>query len=443
LKPPWPSGIIFRKKIRKFGKKMKRLRQEKRAFPLLWTACLAALFFTAVSCTQDPIFSMISREVKPREPLVKGVPSKMAVFRDSVSGALGKALYVGSTSLHRYAAKTAGGTGAWDTKAIPQPPGGIIDLAATTNYLYALTNADSPALYRWNGNLGNEWEHVPFPDTGDSAAFPQLQAIYGETDGEGIPQSDYLFVGARAASVSSNDRKDYAVFYANDSSPSTLPSWPTVKTGTSLLTGAVMDGNKHYISTGGDGIYLWDGSTTRNITGEKTVKGMILIKDLSTVLAFTYNGDILQVSPSSTVKLNSNWTGQYLWGPSTVYKTDGDKSILLVTVITPDSTYGSTYGYREINLNSGPVVTSVPGEISLREPGNPTPDFPSTMDDLNRFRDTIATKPVNSILQVPYDIDREKPLFASIQGTGTMTNDTDGGLWSYRNRDGGWQWNAE
>jgi hypothetical protein len=386
---------------------------------------------------------MISREVKPREPLIKGVPSKMAVFESPSSSpaALPVSLYVGTTSLYRYGRAAGGTTGAWDI-GIPQPPGGmILDLAATRNYLYALTNADSPALYRWNGDSGMPWEYVPF----SSQDYPRLQAIYGQADDEGNPLTEYLFMGARSVGINRNDRKDYAVFYINDSGGS--PSIQPVKAGTALLTGAAYGGGGHYFSTSGDGIYLWDGGSSDpvQITGEENVKGMIQISDPAVVLAFTYAGGILKVSGTSTLGLNSNWSGQYLWGPAAVYRHEKQSSpaLLMVTVITPDSTYGPTYGYREINLRSGPVTTSTPGEMSLREPGNGATDFPSTMDDNNRYRDSIASKPVNSIFQVPINIDSEMPIFASVQGTGTMKNDTDGGLWSYRIRDSGWQWNAE
>jgi hypothetical protein len=420
---------------------MKLLRLEKRVFPRLRLVCFAALFFMAVSCTQDPIFSMISREVKPREPLIKGVPSKMVVFKSSSSSAaaLPISLYVGATSLHRYAGAAGSTTGAWDTN-IPQPPGGmILDLAATKNYLYALINADSPALYRWNGDPGTPWENIPFSDPD----FPRLQVIYGQIDDEGKAVTDYLFVGARSAGLNRDDTKDYAVFYIDDNGSSL--SIQRVKTETALLTGVLYDGG-HYFSTNGDGIYLWNGGSSDpvQITGEENVKGMIQISDPALVLAFTYAGEILKVSGAGTLRLNSNWSGQYLWGPAAVWRDSaGNPALLMITVITPDSTYGPTYGYREINLRSGPVATSVPGEMGLREPGNGTTAFPSTMDDLNRYRDSIASKPVNSIFQVPQDIDSDMPIFASIQGTGTMKNNTDGGLWSYRIRDGVWQWNAE
>jgi hypothetical protein len=408
---------------------MKILRLEKRAFPGFWPGCFAALAVTVLlaSCTQDPIFAMISREVKPREPRIKGVPSKMAVFNGAV--------YVGGTSLHHYAG--AGDAAAWDEINIPQPPGGIIDLAATNGNLYVLTNADSPALYRWDGNMDGDWVHVPFSNTD----FPRLQAIYGETGDAGEPVTGSLFAGARRANVSTNDKQDYAVFCIDDGGPNSLQP---VLSGTALLTGAAFDNGSHYFSTGGGGIYRWPGSgDPTNISGGKNVRGMIRIP-AGIVLAFCYNGEILKVLPSSVVTLNTNQIGLEFRGPATVWRDNaGTPSLLLAAVTAPDSSYGSTYGYREINLLSGPVAAGNPGVIELREPGTPTTGYPSTMDDNHRYRDTIATKPLNAIFQVPGGIDPEGPLFASVQGTGTMKGDTDGGLWSYRIRTGGWQWNAE
>jgi hypothetical protein len=383
---------------------------------------------------------MISREVKPREPRIKGVPSKMAVFH---GGSSGPALYVGGTSLHRYAKASGGTVGVWDEIAIPQPPGGgIVDLAATKKFLYALTNADSPALYRWDGDTATPttWENIPLNDVNFSNF--RLQAIYGEIDGKG-GVSDYLFVGAGRINVSANDTKDYAVFYIGDNNGALT----LLKPDTALLTGAVQDnGGGHYFSTSGDGIYWFASpsptSTPVNITGEKNVKGIIQIDDPATVLAFCYGGEILKLTASGSITLNPSGSGQYLRGPAAVWESNAG-NLLLVTVISPDSTYGYSYGYHEINIDSGPVKTSTPGEIGLREPGNPITGFPSTMEDNKHYRDSIAAKPVNSIIQVPSNIDTERPLFASIQGTGTMKDDTDGGLWSYRFRDGSMQWNAE
>jgi hypothetical protein len=411
---------------------MKILRLEKKTFSPLWFGCPLALFFTAVlaACTQDPTFAMIAREVKPREPLIKGVPTKMVIF-DYDPGDY--ALYIGAASLHRYR------RGIWDMGNVPQPPGAIIDMAATRTYLYILTGADSPELYRLAKNAPS-WEQVSFGDT----EFPRLQAVYGEIDNGGRSTTNYLFVGASKRSFSRDDTKDYAVFYIEDGQD----FQPTAARETALLTGAVYDGAHHYVSTSGDGIYqingvLSPGVSCLKITGEENVRGIIRVDPA--ILAFCYGGDILKIEGSGTITLNSNSPGQYFRGPAAVWRASPSSApdILLATVITPDSTYGPTYGYREINIKSGPVVTAVPGEIALREPGNGIAGFPSTMDDNKRYKDSIESKPVNCIFQVPYDIDPDMPLFASVQGTGTMKNDTDGGLWSYRERDGVPQWNAE
>jgi hypothetical protein len=415
---------------------MKPLAFEKKRPRRLWLGSLGALLAAALlgSCTQDPIFAMIAREVKPREPRIKGVPTKMAVFDDNS----GYALYVGGTSLHRYA-KGTDGKAVWDEGAVPQPPGKIIDLAATNGCLYALVNADSAELYRLvKGGTG--WTKIPFTHTD----FPRLQTVYGAADSEGKPMGDYLLVGAGKKNISVDDREDYAVFYLADNDTALNP---LLTAGTSLLTGAVFAGGNYYFSTKGDGIYLAGGlppSAPDQVADTEGInaRGMILLPG-NAVLAFSYSGDILKIDGSTALKLNTN-TGPNLRGPAAVWKYDENDSgsLLLTAAASPNST-GSTYGYREIAITTGPLNTAAPAEIPFREPGNGAAGSRSTMVDNNRYKDTIESKPVNSIYQVPYEIDSEMPLFASIQGTGTAQDDTDGGLWSLRERDGGWQWNAE
>jgi hypothetical protein len=374
---------------------------------------------------------MIAREVKPREPRIKGVPTKMAIF-DYNPGEY--ALYVGGSSLFNYR------QGEWDGVKIPQPPGKVVDLAATNACLYVLVNADSPELYRLKRGMG-EWTRISLAHTD----FPRLQAVYGICDSEGKPNSDYLFVGAGRRNPSGNDANDYGVFYIDDNGGSLNP----LHMDTGLLTGAAFDGGLYYFSTKGDGIYLTGGllpsgstASCRQITGKINARGMSRVGNM--VLAFSYGGDILKVDGSGTIKLNAGSAGPYLRGSSAVWKNSGgEDTLLLVAVIAQDSSLGPTYGYREITIKTGPLATSTPGEMPLREPGNGTTVYPSTMDDNNRFKDTIESKPVNSIFQTPADVDPGMPLFASVQGTGTSQDDTDGGLWSYRVRDGIWQWNAE
>ena len=387
----------------------------------LLTCGLAVLLLG--TCDQAPIFDMISREVKPREPRIKGVPTKMVVFDRAGSGT-GWGMYAADSSLHRYA-KNAGGTTDWDEGDIPQPPGDdIFDLAATATRLYALVNVDSPKLYRFDRT---NWTEVGFASGNDG--YSRFQAIYGECDSEGKPVSDNLYVGAR------NSSGDYAVFSTGSTS-----SLTRLGTATGLLTGAAYDGSYHYISTEGGGVYRAATSsgtptgTFTQITSGLSVTGMIRINDSGPVeiIALCGNGDLYKVSGSGATKAGN--AGITLTGGAAVW-TDGAATLLLLAVRSSASVSNSTYGYREIVLSSGVL----PADPSVKEPGT----APSTVDDNKRYRDTIEPKPVNAIFQAPDEIDASRVLFASVQGRGTARDNTDGGLWSYRNRSGVNQWNAE
>jgi hypothetical protein len=335
-------------------------------------------------------------------------------------------MYVADSSLHRYA--KSGNSAVWDEGTIPQPPPGkIFDLAATDNYLYALMDPDSPKLYRFNRT---GWTEVGF--VSGNQGYTRFQTIYGEcgSDGKPLTGNDHLYVGA------SNSGGAYAVFHTESGNLTLL------KSGTGLLlSGAASDSsNNHYFATDGGGVYTAASGSSLDapaswgpVSGtDGAVKGMIQLSSTS-VIAIRGNGDILTLSGSSAAaKSTSNV--QNLRGAAAVWEGNGNK-LLLIAVQIPISTSNSTYGYRELVLSSG----SLPGKIEWKEPGT----APSTADDNKRYRDTIEPKPVNSLLQVPTDIDDEKTLFASVQGRGVSQNNTDGGLWSLRKRDGILQWNAE
>jgi hypothetical protein len=365
------------------------------------------------ACDQDPLFDMISREVKPREPRIKGVPTKMVVFDTTGSGDWG--MYVADTSLHRYA-RGESGQGTWDAGSIPQPPGKIFDLAATTDALYALINIDSPELYRFSSGT---WEPV---DTSATGAYPRLQTIYGETGSDGKPTSANLYLGAM------NSASAYAVFHTTGTVLSLLVSE------TKLLTGAAYDGStNHYFSTDRGGVYAgtsFSASGFSNIATDVVVKGMIQLPS-ATIVALCYDGSLYTVSASGLSLAGT--TGVNLPGAAAVYSTD--TTSLLVTAIVSGTAPNSIYGYRELELSGG----GLPGTVTMKEPGT----APSTVDDTRRYQDTIEPKPVNAIFQAPADVDSERTLFASVQGRGTAKDNTDGGLWSYRSRGGVWQWNAE
>jgi hypothetical protein len=307
----------------------------------------------------------------------------------------------------------------------------IADLAATKSYLYAMVNPDSPRLYRLGKEAGS-WEHVPF----SNSDFPRLQAVYGTCESDGKPNSDYLFAGSSRRDFGVSDKNDYAVFYINGNG-----GFQEITTETAFLTGAACDGTaNYYFSTNGHGVY-YSGSigtptsfTPISGTENKGVSGMILI-NASLIAALCHDGDVLKVA-SSNVTLLGNAGGYDFTGPLAVWNTD---RLLLAAV----KTTSTTYGYREIPLYKGPLSSSGSEPFTIQMPGTVSGIDSSTMDDSKHYQDAVEPKPVNAIFQVPDYVDSARPLFASIQGRGTAKDNTDGGLWSYRWRDGGWQWNAE
>ncbi|MDR1444550.1 MAG: hypothetical protein LBI94_06690 [Treponema sp.] len=380
-----------------------------------------ALFLFA--CEQAPIFDMISREVKPREPRVKGVPTKMVLYEYETSK---YGMYVADSSLHRYAAEVPNGEGVWDKGSIPQPSGRIFDLAATKSYLYALTDPDSPRLYRFDWKE-MKWTEVKF--VSDNQGYSRLQTIYGECGSDGKPLTDSLYLGA------SNSAGAYAVFHTDGITGLTL-----IPSTTGLLTGAAYDGSdKHYFATDGGGVYT---STNPDTLGfslvpetEGAIKGLIQLPfPSSSVIALRGDGALIELNSGSVKKVYEAADNSLsLTGPAAVWKDNGGNTLLLLAVRVSLSGSNSTYGYRELDITSGFPT----GDITLKEPGSDPAH--STADDNKRYKDTIEPKPVNSLLQVPSD----RTLFASVQGRGISQNNTDGGLWSYRSRDGIWQWNAE
>jgi hypothetical protein len=367
---------------------------------------------------RDPIFYKISREVKPREPRIKGVPTKFVVHTTSTSEDF---MYVAAASLHRYR------NGSWDWGTWAKPPGKVFDLAASGKYLYALTNPERPAVYRSNEDV-TVWELL-----GGYSGSPQ--SIYGEIGADGKPVSGgKVFVGVRQGDPTS-DGIDYAIYYADDTDSTFQPLDMGGKTG--LLTGAVLDGSNHFLSTNGRGVYSWNGAaSTQAVPVEKidpNLVGIIRTGDTSAkVFAFSRSGNIYEVTASGGTPrggASSKLTGAVaLWRPN---PSMGEGKILL------GIRDGSNYGYEEVGfyLSGGDLVSG-----AAHKPGT---SAPSSVEDASLFDTTLRPHPVNHIFQVPSSVDPAMVLFAAVQGTGATTNDIDSGVWSYRRRDGTWQWNAE
>jgi hypothetical protein len=395
-------------------------------------------FFTLGGCNQDAIFHYISEEVELLEPRIKGSPTDIVPFKNY--------LYVANqTSLYRYGPGTDQNP-VWDTESLVQPGREIRALAATANYLYALTGG---TLKRWGGGTG-EWVQVVI-DADDSEArqYPYLQTIHGD--------SQRLFVGS-SNGYPLRDSANHAILYADE----TANQLKTVKTEVSLLTGAAFDGTNTFLSTSETGIYavsftsgapvvLGDGTPIAKSDDPnnkyRTITGIITLGN-NTIVAIDREGDILAVTETSfTVRGD---VGKYTTGALALWRgrpvpgetfEDADHpdirppKLLLVGVQGSLSSTVQTYsnGYREIMLNES--TGGLGTEIPVDDPGyNAVSSI--AVSDREKYTTSLERLPINHFFQTPYVIDKTMTLFAS-------THNGKEGLWSYRERNGEWQWNAE
>ena len=424
------------------------------------TGVIILLSLLAVSCRLDPIFFIIASETAPKKPRIEGAPTNMVVFeRDYPDPTLEDPdniktvpiLYVASGRLHWYAKATDTNKPRWDSGeySIDQPGGKIIALAATREYLYALclTGSGISSTLRRIGRSDIKWEPVASP----TGSYSLIQSIHADRE------NSYLFAGAR----SSRDASLYALLYLdNNVKPPVLHA---LREGTSILSGAVCQGDNYYLSTRGDGIFqIPKDNLARNeidprqldesvdeetsMRNNRMFMGMIKLEN-GDIIAVERNGGALYrirsdrpdsfermyyTAPSNTGGIS---TGKYAIGALALWEAyNDDAKKLLVTSIqgglysTSISSY--THGYVEFILK---LDGSFNTEETRRDPGR----LQSLTDgNQDRYTASIGKHPINHLFQAPKEIDENMTFFAS-----TQTN----GLWSYRDRpdNGGWQWNAE
>ncbi|MDR2150653.1 MAG: hypothetical protein LBO67_07570 [Spirochaetaceae bacterium] len=343
---------------------------------------IAAVFLFS-SCDQDPIFFTVSLEVMPLEPYIKGF----------VSAALkGSDLYViskGSRVLHQYSA------GTWEEEPLGTVSGKLYQVAATTTALYVLAG-DIGSLQVWKkSDSGGDWGVL-------SVASPQ--AIYGA--------GNTIFI----TSMTSLQENKFAIWYEQSGTVTPL------KSNTALLTGAATDGTYYYLSTAGDGI-LYDDLSGFGYSGQAsdtsslTVAGIIALED-GTIAAVS--GKNLLYNTTSTPTLftkhsfdDISFTGALaLWEDST-----GSNKLLLL---------GINKGYKELALDTGGSLST---PFALQTPGKEPPTTLDSADTSERLSGGLGLYPVMLLAQTA-----DERLFAA-----PLQN----GLWSYRLRHDGWQWNAE
>jgi hypothetical protein len=396
---------------------------------------IGSLFFS-VSCTQSPIFFSISQEVPLREPLIKGTPTNIVEWYDGVNNGV----YVANfSSLYRYQKPSEGEAPVWESIG-DLPEGQIWGLAATNDFLYLLT---SSGLWKTEntGDTGLSWQTVG----NASSDYPSIQKIYGN--------SNRLFAGTYTGSPGS-DGNDYAICYDNNGTLQVL------KRGVHILSGAAFDGTTHYIATEGSGIFAIPNSPIPTELGDPVegsggynIKGIIYCG--TDVVAVNRNGNIIVVENTENKEMTVRETtiGHYtrnalaLWrlppvpGDTSIptddpadYPDNKHPKLLLVGIQGSLTSTTQTYtnGYREIVLDEAsgalpadPVTVHIPGDGS-----------PTSIGSYEKYISSLGQYPINYLFQVPYKIDKNMPIFASLHG--------ENGLWSYRDHgDGEVVWNAE
>ncbi|MDR1418849.1 MAG: hypothetical protein LBI86_00550, partial [Treponema sp.] len=246
-----------------------------------------------------------------------------------------------------------------------------------------------------------------------------------------------------------NDWSNYAIFYTD----STRNALTLLADKTQYITGVAADGyagGSFFIATAGTGIYkvAWQASGTPlapaalvpgtewlNISGIVNLGDMVVSDTAveqpgSEITAIARSGVLYDITASAaairgSISRMSKWSRSLsLWQDPV----DSSKRSLLINL---DGEY-STYGYGEIPLlSSGGVFGLGGGHVTCAKPGaggsNP-------YTDSGDYDNSIGKYSINQMMQAPYSVDTRMTLFAA-----TVQN----GLWSYKLREDGWQWNME
>ena len=389
----------------------------------IYGAVLVIVCLCTTTCGQDNIFERITAETAPTRPRIEGAPTNMVVVtRNSTP-----IMYVASGRLHWYAKAT--GAGATDLPqwnlpdhAIPQPGGNISLLAATSNNtLYALCREESyrdlNMTLRSIASNGTAWQNVTIDSS--AADYPVIHSIYAD------PTSTRVFAGAGTPSANA-----FAILYLDGTTLKML------QPNSGILSGAAFSSGTHYLSTRGGGIYS---ITDTGITGTPTqladnsggnnpnrlFMGMIRL-GTNIIIAVERGGGLYSVNAGNFTSL-SYALNYYATGALALWE-NGTTRLLVAGIQERLTSTSSTnrYGYVEFVLDAGNSIT-----------GRNEGDY--LMSIINggstaQYASSLGKYPVNHLFQAPTNIDTAQTFFASTQTKG---------LFSYRERDGTWQWNAQ
>jgi len=348
----------------------------------------------------DPIFFIIHEETAILKPKVDGSPKNFVVYNNKLYTASGKKIfsYDGNnwTQLEEFGDF-------------------VIRLASTsedsTGSLYAIyVDSNSGRIKRYYSNSSEIMENIG-----------NVQSIHAV--------DDVLF-----ASVRTDDENDtYAVYYKKESDAAfTKINEPF----DSMLNGLVSDTTDYYFCTN-KGIYYIDktlDSLPAKISGDETgFTGIVKLID-GYFAAITEEGKLFEIYNKTINHVAGFSDSRSSTGALAVwYKDSTDVAPSLLLAGRKEYYYSSTTaysnGYVEIALD--PTTGRISSGAGFTEPGKETM---SSIDNNDRYVSSLGKEPINHIIQTPASVDSNRTLFASTQQKG---------VWSYREREGVWQWNAE
>ncbi|MDR2717307.1 MAG: hypothetical protein LBB89_04495 [Treponema sp.] len=454
----------------------------------------------AVSCGQDPIFYIISKETAPIPPRIPGAPTNMVAFErnyeylsdptdpdSELKTATASLFFVASGRLHWYGRrKDPDEQPGWDRKVygIPQPGGKIIALAVTQDRLYALClNGDSlTATVKYTGHgLNDDWEKIEGVNE-----YSLIQSIYADYD------TGQLFAGARK-----NNAATYAILYLDGSTLRILES------NTEMLSGAAYRDETYYLCTRGKGIFRVTelGKSSQKVLQLQNIgigieevanpdeesdtdntsqtipsllgrnnnmlfMGMIRLEDKKSIIAIGRNNGILYeildddalLEICKKVGENNNAYGDYEELYEKIKEENGGAFSQMSyinrnsSIATGNYATGALALWEEKDGYKKKLVAGRQGtlfstsynngyiEFNLKADGSIDKEnsnrLMDTVHDTDRYSTNLGKNPINHLYQVPKEVDSDMIFFASTQTAG---------LWSYRDRpgNGGWQWNAE
>jgi hypothetical protein len=345
---------------------MKQIMKQVRLIFLL----LIVLTIVLSSCAQDPIFNMVANEIEPKDPKIKGSPSKLV----RIDSGIYSGIYTSNGKLWKYTDSN------WSSISSPS---NIYDIAAGGGELYLLrVSGSSTSVYKLGGGK-----------IGNPTGYSMIQGLY--SDGA---NPDAVYAGAKK---SSSDSSDYAILKI------TGDSFTVERAIGSPLAGVAGP----YFATATNGI-LYNGSTVAG-SSDYSIAGIIDTQTATKgVIAVTGNGRILELNGNSMIIHHNSSSYPSFTGALAIYK-DTNRNIDFLLLGSKSGIYD--LGYREMRLD---------GNFALSTPGDSIPY--STVSDKDKYRSTLAKCAVNSLIQVSNAAggpDGLPLIFASTQKDG---------LWSYR-----------